>query len=305
VDVGFIGLGAMGSAVARRLADSTTLRVADLRPEAVQALVEAGARASDATDIAQHCDVVITCLPRSEDVGSLMTGLSGLANTMPAGGVVIDMTTGDPSIDRELTELLAPRGIRFVDAPVSGGPQAAAAGTLSIMVGATEQDFERVRPLLARISPNVLHAGPPGCGHVLKLANNLLSATNRLAAFEAIALAVAGGMDVGTAVTGINQSSGRSYITESTFPRFLLNGSIQDQNFAVGLMLKDVALANKVAADRDSQLDICAVTLETLRAAADKLGAHADINQIAQLIPPLAKAIETRNDFRGGGATCG
>ena len=279
--IGFIGLGAMGSAIARRLVASYSLQVADLRAEAVAVLEADGAHGTTPQRLARECDVVFTCLPRSEDVENLLFASTALAENLQPGTLFIDMTTGDPAIDHAIAARLAPRQITFIDAPVSGGPQAAAVGNLAIMVGASRQVFDAVRPCLAAVSPNVIHAGELGCGHVLKLANNLLSACNRLAALEVVAMAAANGVDAKTCIAGINQSSGRSYITEKTFPTFLLGDEIREQHFTIGLMHKDLTLAMQLARRSGSPSQIGALTHQLFQTAAHSYGPNADINRLA------------------------
>src|SRR6185503_952435 len=107
---------------------------------------------------------------------------AGLMDALPTGALIIDMTTGDPTATRDMAAQVAATGRQMIDAPVSGGPVAADAGTLAIMVGADEATFRRAEPLFAEISPNVFHAGGVGAGHTMKLVNNLTSAGNRLVA---------------------------------------------------------------------------------------------------------------------------
>ena len=278
--VGFIGLGAMGAAIAARLAAHVPLLVTDLRAAAVAQLVACGGQAASQAEIAQSCRVVFTSLPRTENVRAVVLGDGGLADTMRAGGVVVDMTTGSPAHDRVFESELARRGIDFADAPVSGGPQAAAEGTLAILVGASDQTMNRIRPTLDLISSRVDHLGPVGSGHVVKLVNNLLSACNRLSALEAMSIAVKSGVDLKACIDAINKSSGRSYITESTYPRFLLGEEPVEQNFTVGLMAKDITLALDLAADAGLVTRMGSVARELLSAGVEAFGEDADINRL-------------------------
>ena len=189
--LGFIGLGSMGGAIARRLLESHPLCVHDLQPDAVDALAALGATpAAGPAEVAAASDIVLTCLPTSDEVRSVIFDAGGVAGSMADGGVIADMTTGDPVATRDMARSLAERGISLIDAPVSGGPDGAAAGTLAIIVGAPDDLFETCRPVFASISPNVFHAGDVGAGHTMKLVNNTISAGNRAIAFEAVSLAV-------------------------------------------------------------------------------------------------------------------
>jgi len=278
--IGFIGLGAMGAAIAARLAPHVPLLVTDLRAAAVAQLVAHGGQAASQAEIAQSCTIVFTSLPRTENVRAVILGDGGLAATMRAGSVVVDMTTGNPVHDREFELELARRDVDFADAPVSGGPQAAAEGTLAILVGASDQTMNRIRPALDLISSRVDHLGPVGSGHAVKLVNNLLSACNRLSTLEAVSIAVKSGVDLKACINAINKSSGRSYITESTYPRFLLGEEPVEQNFTVGLMAKDITLALDLAADAGLVTRMGSVARELLSAAVEALGENADINRL-------------------------
>src|SRR5262249_44772959 len=136
--------------------------------------------------MAEACDLVMTCLPTSAQVREVIFGEGGLAAHLKPGSVIADMTTGDPTATREMAAALAPRGIQLIDAPVSGGPHGAEAGTIAIMVGAPPAVFETVRPILATISPNIFHTGDVGTGHLMKLVNNVIAAGVRALTFEAI-----------------------------------------------------------------------------------------------------------------------
>jgi 3-hydroxyisobutyrate dehydrogenase-like beta-hydroxyacid dehydrogenase len=255
MDVGFVGLGRMGGAIARRLLKARGLTVFDLRQEAVAALAGEGATpVASAAELALRSDVVMLCLPTSDDVGRVLFQ-SGAADALKPGGLIVDMTTGDPTATREMAARLAASGRHMIDAPVSGGPMGAEAGTLAIMVGAPDELFAQIRPVLQEISPNVMHAGRVGAGHTMKLVNNLVSAGNRLVAFEALTLAAKNGLDPATCVAIMQKSSGRSFTTEVIFPRFILTGTLK-QDFTIGLMHKDVTLAIKLGAATGTPLAI-------------------------------------------------
>lgn len=290
MNIGFIGLGNMGGALARRLLLTQKLRVHDLNPGAVDACVGAGAdSASSPAELAAASDVVMTCLPTSADVRSVVFGNEGLVEGLGSGNVVVDMTTGDPAETRAMASELHDRGIDMIDAPVSGGPQGADAGTIAIMVGGPETLFQRCRPIFEAISSNVFHAGPNvGDGHTMKLINNMMSAGNRAVAFEAVTLAVKNGLDAETCVGILQKSSGRSNATDIVLPRFVLSG-VMDQGFSLGLMLKDVALANKLGGDSETPLLVAALVRQILQAGVNEFGPDADINMLIRLFEDAAK----------------
>lgn len=281
--VGFVGLGNMGGALAARLASQRDgqheLYVFDLDQARVAAARAAGARAArSVSDLAGTCEVVITCLPTSAHVRSVVSGEGGLGATLAPGSLIIDCTSGEPAVTRELAAGLGARGIGLVDAPVSGGPQAAAAGTIAIIAGGPEEWYERALPTLRRISPNVRHVGPVGAGHVVKLLNNVLAAGHRMLAFETAAVAAAQGVDPGTFIDVVNLASGRSYATEITMPRHVFGAALA-QGFSLGLMAKDVGLGCQLLPEPLEELSLALQVHRRLQAALAEFGPDADINQ--------------------------
>ena len=195
MQIGYLGLGAMGGALARRLQLSRKLVVFDLNPAAVADLAALGAdAAASSAEVARRSDVVFLCLPTSDHVRAAIFGTEGLIEGLRSGAIVVDQTTGDPNATRAMAEELSARGVELVDAPVSGGAMAAEAGTIAIMLGATEAQRERLAPIFADISPNLFHAGAVGAGQVVKLVNNLISHSQRLLTQEGMALAVKNGV---------------------------------------------------------------------------------------------------------------
>jgi 3-hydroxyisobutyrate dehydrogenase len=288
--VGFIGLGHMGGALAARLAPQTDLYVLDLDPARVAAACAAGAHAAGSVpEIAAKCSLVITCLPTSAHVQQIVNGDGGLGLTLAPGSLVIDCTTGEPAVTRELAAALGARGIGFIDAPVSGGPQAAAAGTIAIIVGGAGNWYEQALPTLSLISPNVRHVGPAGAGHVVKLLNNVLAAGHRLLAFEMAAVAAAQGVDPETFVDVVNLGSGRSYATEVTMPRHVF-GEALGQGFSLGLMAKDVGLGCQLLPDQLEGLSLALEVHQRLLAALTVFGPDADINQTIETYERAAHA---------------
>jgi 3-hydroxyisobutyrate dehydrogenase len=277
--VGFIGLGNMGGALAARLAGQAELYVLDLDPVRVAHACAAGAQAARSiAEIAGKCAVVITCLPTSAQVRSVVSGEGGLAATLAPDSLVIDCTSGEPAVTRELAAELSDRGISLVDAPVSGGPQGAAAGTIAIIVGGSQSAYQRALPTLSLISPSVRHVGPVGSGHVVKLLNNVLAAGHRMLAFETAAVAAAQGVDPQTFIDVVNLASGRSYATEITMPRHVF-GAALTQGFSLGLMAKDVGLASLLVPGPLAELSLALQVHRRLQAALAEFGPDADINQ--------------------------
>lgn len=281
MEVGYVGLGAMGGALAKRLLKSRKLRLYDLRPEAAQALAaDGGVPQQSPAALAEGSDLVLTCLPTSNEVREAIFGKGGIAEGLKAGGVIADMTTGDPLATRAMAEELKGRGLTLIDAPVSGGPHGAEAGTIAIMVGAPDDVYARVAPVLRQISPNVFHAGGVGNGQTMKLVNNVIAASIRQITFEAIAMGVKNGLTLQTCIEVLNKGSGRSYTSELMLPR-LADGSLK-ANFTLELMLKDVRLATELGQKSGAPMHLGGLVRENLLAALNDLGPRADVNEIVR-----------------------
>ncbi len=195
--VGFIGLGIMGSPMARHLLEAGfPLTVHSRSPAPVDALVSDGAvRATSPSEVAGVSDVVITMLPDTPDVEHVMLGDDGVAAGAAAGALVIDMSTIDPGPTRAIAEQLGKHGVEMLDAPVSGGERGAIDGTLSIMVGGPDGAFARAQPILQAMGKNIVHVGPSGAGQITKACNQLVVAATIEAVAEALVLAERSGVD--------------------------------------------------------------------------------------------------------------
>jgi 3-hydroxyisobutyrate dehydrogenase-like beta-hydroxyacid dehydrogenase len=278
--IGFIGVGAMGASIASRLVGGHEVLVNDRNPAAATELVAAGARFAEASEIAASCRTVFLCLPGPPQVLDLLLGADGLANSLEPGSLVIDITTGTPIADTEIVSVLAERGVTYVDSPIAGGVRRAREGTALLMVGAESDVFARIEPILREITSEVVRCGPVGAGHAMKLVNNLLNACNRFAALETIRLGVAAGITQDVVVDVINKGSGRNYTTANTYPQLLAGDTWKPQGFAIDLMLKDVRLANELAASLGHQTPIGTLAQEFTRQAIDRFGPKADQSQM-------------------------
>ena len=286
--IGFIGLGNMGGAIARRILAAHELCVYDLNQSAVEEFRRVGAAAAASPrELAEGCGTVLTCLPTSAEVRSVIFDDDGLLAGLAPGAVIADMTTGDPVATRAMAAALEDRDIMLVDAPVSGGPQGAEQGTLAIMVGGPGPVFERLRPLFEAVSPNIFHVGGVGNGHTMKLVNNVISAGTRAITFEAVALGVKNGLDPAVCIGVLQKSSGRSFATDVTFPKFILSGTL-DQGFSLGLMHKDVSLATKLGHDSATPMVMAGVVREILQTALNEYGGDVDINRLIRLYEKAA-----------------
>lgn len=280
--LGYVGLGNMGGALARRLMLSHTLRVYDLRPDAMEELAAEGAiPVQNPEALARECDTVLLCLPTSEEVRQAVFGEGGLKAGMGPDTVLIDQTTGDPNRTRAMAAELAAEGLALIDAPVSGGPHGAAAGTIAIMVGASPELFARTRSILEAVSPNVFHCGDVGAGHVMKLVNNVIAASVRASTFEAVAMGVGNGLSLEACAEVLHKGSARSYTTEFTLPRLLEDGK---SNFALELMLKDIRLATQLGTEGGTPMFMANTARNLFQLAVNQHGGGADVNELMRTV---------------------
>jgi 3-hydroxyisobutyrate dehydrogenase len=287
--IGFIGVGAMGSSIASRLLRHELL-VSDRNPDAAAGLVAEGARFATPGEIAASCATMFLCLPGPPQVIDLLLGADGLLPRLSTGTTIIDITTGTPTTDVELEPMLSGRGVAYVDCPIAGGVRRAREGTALLMVGADPATFAKVKPLLNEIATDVVHVGPVGAGHAMKLVNNLLNACNRFAALETIRLGVAAGVPQDVVVDVINKGSGRNYTTENTYPQLLSGNGYKPQGFTIELMLKDVRLANEMADALGHETPIGTLAQRFIEEAVERFGPKADQSQMmAEWYPAAGK----------------
>src|SRR5690242_12118321 len=212
--IGFIGLGVMGEPICRHLAAKSgeTVHAFDLRREPLERLAPHGVKAlAGVREIAERCSTVFLSLPGGKEVKEVCVGSGSLLMFLHAGSYVVDLSTAPVALARDLQARFAARGIHFLDAPVARTRAAAEQGTLSVMVGGTEQDYARVRPLLAHFASEVTRCGGPGAGQALKIVNNLLLFQNVAALAEALALVRRLGLDPELALEVLAKGSADSF----------------------------------------------------------------------------------------------
>ena len=236
--IGFVGTGVMGGSMAANLmAAGFTLRVFNRSPERAARLVDGGAvRAESAADTAAGADAVVTIVGLPEDVREVYFGGDqpsgsggnsvGLIEAASPGTILIDMTTSRPSLARQIHAAAAARGVRALDAPVSGGDVGARAGTLSIMVGGDEGAFAAARPLLAAMGGNIVHQGPAGAGQHTKMCNQIAIASTMVGMVEALLYARGAGLDPAAVLESIGAGAAGSWSLSNLYPR-LLAGDLQ------------------------------------------------------------------------------
>lgn len=287
--IGVVGLGNMGLGMARTLLrEGFSVVGFDLSAES-----QARAAAEGVTIVAtlgalfDACPTIILSLPTADHVRTVLTGDDGLYARNMDPRRVIDTTTSEPDVTREIDALLRQQGHILIDAPVSGGPAGANSGNLTMMVGGAEADVASVRPVLNALGGKITHVGPVGAGHAVKIVNNMLVASHLLTMREAVRLGNAAGVTTENLIAALNAGSGRSAISEVNYPKWVMNGAF-DSGFTMGLMRKDMRLAMSLAQQKDISLPVSALAGKIWADSAELLADDADFNQITECAPTPA-----------------
>ena len=213
---------------------------------------------------------------------AILDGPDGLLAGLSRGALLLDCTSGDPATSRRIAARLAERGVAFADAPVSGGTNGAEAGTLTIMVGADQDTFERARPVLGAMGSRIVHVGAVGAGDAVKAVNNALLAVNILAVGEGLASLVKAGVPARTALDVLNVSSGRSFVSETLVPERVLTGT-WPRTFRLALLEKDVGIARELLRETGVEGPVLDLAGELLGQARAALGESADYLEAIRL----------------------
>lgn len=264
MNLAFIGLGIMGGPMALNLAKAGhSVAVFNRSKEREQPLLAAGARsAATPTEAAKGAETVHICL-KTPDVVRQTVFDGGLLASMQPGQLLIDHGTSGVALARQIAEAAAASGVRFMDAPVSGGLEGARAATLAIMAGGEAADYDRVRPLLEAMGKTVRHVGPVGSGQALKLANQLLVIVHQFAAAEAFAFARKAGVDGQTFGEVILNAWGRSFMLERSMPEFLA-GDYAPGRTSLATLMKDARLLADSAWDLDQMIPMAEAATELM-----------------------------------------
>ncbi len=283
--VGFVGVGRMGAPMVRRLlARGHEVFLRDVSEAAVapfkgqkNATICASPR-----EVAARAPVVLLSLPLPRILDEVVLGPDGVA-AAGSGRVVIDLSTSGVAAARRVSAGARARGLRYLDAPVSGGVQGAEQGTLSVMVAGDRDLHDRCQALLAIVGRNVFYVGAePGQGQAMKLANNMLSGTALAATLEALAVTTKAGISPKLAVDVLNVSSGRNSATQDKVPRAVLTGTF-DFGFLVRLLLKDVKLFEELAEELGVSTVVAEATVNAWRMAVAQGLGDEDITAIARM----------------------
>ena len=260
---GVLGVGALGGAIAARLAtEGLEVAAYDLDAERVAALADVGVgAASSPGDLADRSDIVLVVLPDTPEIEAALGGETGLEAGLRDGAALLLVSTVKPATAQDLAHRLAPRGVDVLDTPVSGGPVAARAGALAIMAGGSDAAYARCLPVLETLGRPV-HVGPIGHGEIAKLANNLMGSVTAIGIAEGLALAAKAGADLDKVREAIAGGSGASWILSDWLPRTVLAGRTH-ADFAVELMVKDMDLLEDYARELGVPLRAAELARET------------------------------------------
>ncbi|HEX9533975.1 MAG TPA: 3-hydroxyisobutyrate dehydrogenase [Stellaceae bacterium] len=291
--IGFIGTGTMGQPMLANLVNKGFQVVAwDVVPAALDAAARLGAaRAGSIRETAADSNLVITMLPSSANVEAVYLGADGIIDVPMVGRLCVDMSTIDPGTSQRVAARLTERGIRFIDAPVSGGVGGAVAGTLAIMVGGDAGDLEEARPALAAMGANIIHVGGVGAGEVAKLCNNLISGSALIAVAEAFRIGEAFGVDLQILTNVIAKSSGGTWVMEHMHPvPGIVDSAASSRQYAPGfmtdLMAKDLALAVNAAREKRVPVAVAAAAQQLYRMASSHGLGREDFSAVYKFLKP-------------------
>jgi 3-hydroxyisobutyrate dehydrogenase len=292
VDLGFLGLGAMGLPMCRHLVGAGhTVAVASRSPGPVDAAVAFGAvRADGPAAVVAASEVTILCVPSSPHVVAVIDAAVG---ELGPGKIVVDTSTIDPEVERAQHARVAARGARYLEAPLSGGTAGAEAGTLTLMVGGDASTLEDARPALEPFAGLVVHVGGPGMGQVVKLCNNLIYAAQMLATAEATVMAERAGVDLAQLHEILTHATGDCVAVRTRLPApGVLPESPASNAWAPGfmtdLMAKDLDLAIDYAAGSGSPLFTAGIVRQILGAASQAGYGREDFSALAKVVRTLA-----------------
>ena len=294
--IGFIGLGNVGGKLSGSLLrNGHTVAVHDLDPTLVQTAINKGASdGKSPANLMRTCDAVITCLPSPAASAAVMEGTDGMLAEITAGKIWMEMSTTDEAEVKRLGAKVIAAGGLAVDCPVSGGCHRADTGNISIFAGCDRATFEVILPLLTTMGRRVLHTGDLGSASILKVLTNYLATANLVTCAEALVVAKAAGMDLGTAYEAMAISSGTSFVHE-TESQVILNGS-RDISFTMDLVLKDIGLFQTIADRAGVPLEISPMLVDIFKDGIARFGER-------ELSPNIIRRLEeaTGLDIRADG----
>ena len=292
--VGFIGLGIMGQGMVRNLLKAGfEVNIWNRTAKRMDPLVEAGAKKTNSpADLASKCDIVITCVSDTPDVQEVVLAESGVIHGVKSGALLVDMSTISPQATREIAAKLDEKGVHMLDAPISGGSEGAAKGTLSIMIGGDAKQVARAMPYFEAMGKTITHVGGHGAGQMVKLVNQILVVVNMLAAAEALLFGQAGGLDLQKALEAVTQGAAGSWMLSNRGPQVLERD--WRPGFTIDLQQKDLRLVLE-AADQMGVPLMATNMIFNLYRTLQREGLGAEGNHA------LVKALEHLSGFKVGG----
>ncbi|XP_028390830.1 3-hydroxyisobutyrate dehydrogenase, mitochondrial-like [Dendronephthya gigantea] len=283
--IGFIGLGNMGGPMAKNLLkNSHKLIVSDVVSSSIEELQKEGADVSEnPADIASKTSIIITMLPSSPNVSEVYLGKNGIIETVQEGSLLIDSSTINPEVAKEVALKAKEKSATFLDAPVSGGVMASQNGTLSFLVGGSKTGFERAKPILQCMGQNIFHCGGTATGQAVKICNNLLLAISMIGTSEAMNLGQNLGLDPKLLADVINKSSGRCWSSELYNPCPGVLENVPSTNhyqggFGTALMTKDLGLAQEAATSTKSATPLGSLAHQIYRIMCNRGYGHLDFS---------------------------
>ncbi len=287
--VGFIGLGIMGGPMAQNLMEAGhELVLYNRTPEKAEEIAGNGATVVESPrEVAESCDVVVLMLPDSPQVEEIVEGENGVLEGIKEGALIVDMSTISPVVTRELAEKIEERGASMLDAPVSGGEPGAQQGTLAIMAGGSEEDFERARPLLEVMGDAITHVGPTGAGQTAKAANQIVVAVTLEGISEALVLASKAGVAPEKILEAISGGLAGSNVMEAKKENFLEHDF--EPGFRVDLHHKDLGIALATGREYGVSLPVTAIVDQMLESLKTKGRGDRDHSAILTLIEDQAQ----------------
>jgi 3-hydroxyisobutyrate dehydrogenase len=291
--IGFIGLGIMGRSMAINLVSAGERVVVWNRTASrTEELISSGAdAASSPAEVARTCDVVLICVSDTPDVEAVVFGADGVAEGLRPGSLVVDHSTISPAATTEFADRVNALDAHWLDAPISGGSEGAANGTLSIMVGGDPEQLARVMPQLEIMGTTITHVGPQGAGQLVKAVNQILVVVNQLAVSEALLLAEAGGLDLAAALKAVEGGAAGSWMLSNRGPQMIERD--WRPGFTIDLQQKDLRLVLEAADDLGVPVPGTALVFQLYRALQNR-GLGSEGNHA------LVKALEEMSGVRLG-----
>jgi 3-hydroxyisobutyrate dehydrogenase-like beta-hydroxyacid dehydrogenase len=286
MNVGFVGVGVMGSRMAKNLVKAGhSLTICDAEPATTgKVAADIGAKAAASPrDVAAASEIVITMLPNGQIVRDVVFSENGLAAGFQPGSMLLDTSSAEPWITREIADRLLEQRVEMVDAPVSGAEEGARMATLVFMCGGGAAALARARPVLEAMGKHVFHVGPIGAGHTMKAINNVTTALSFLCTAEALLVGKSYGLNAKAMLDVMNVSTGYSFATQNRFLNDVITRKFEDQ-FRLDLMLKDMGIAEQLASAHELPIPLLSQGRARWQRAVETLGPGAVTTEIVRFV---------------------